>query len=278
MSDQGVALRLPLPGVVSLGPGLLLTGGLALVAFGIRALPGAGLLSPLMIAIVLGMVYHNTLATPAAALAGVKFAQKRILRFAIALLGLQLTAQQVVAVGAGGLAVIADLPKTTVYALSRWLNAHAGRMVIPETVLTKAPTAELRPGQTDQDSLPPYEVLDDILECLVEKEMRVSDIVARGYDIKYVRLVADAGNTLGRLRNHSIDLATGDWCIQWDDDEWYHPWRIERQASVLGRRSIASALRWTLMSVERPVTTMGMRMTKRVSAMPSGKQMCRGRW
>jgi glycosyltransferase involved in cell wall biosynthesis len=75
--------------------------------------------------------------------------------------------------------------------------------------------------------------------------------VARGFDINYVRLVADQGNTLGRLRNHSIDLATGDWCVQWDDDEWYHPWRIERQTSVLGRRSIASALRWTLMSVER---------------------------
>jgi NAD+ synthase len=55
-------------------------------------------------------------------------------------------------------------------------------VVIPENIITKAPSAELRENQTDQDSLPPYDVLDDILECLVENEMRVAEIVARGHD------------------------------------------------------------------------------------------------
>src|SRR5215472_12109369 len=58
----------------------------------------------------------------------------------------------------GGLAVIADVPKTMVYRVVRWLNANAGRPFIPEPVLTKVPSAELRPNQTDQESLPPYDV------------------------------------------------------------------------------------------------------------------------
>jgi NAD+ synthase len=84
--------------------------------------------------------------------------------------------------------VLKDIYKTEVYALSRWRNEHRpegglgpeGR-VIPESSLTKAPTAELRPNQTDQDSLPPYDELDAILTGLVEDEMHVSEIVARGY-------------------------------------------------------------------------------------------------
>lgn len=88
----------------------------------------------------------------------------------------------------GGYSVLKDVYKTTVYALSRWRNDNlpegargsAGR-VVPERVLTKAPTAELKPDQTDQDSLPPYDELDDILRCLVEEEMGVPDIVARGH-------------------------------------------------------------------------------------------------
>ena len=88
----------------------------------------------------------------------------------------------------GGYSVLKDVYKTTVYALSRWRNENlpdgargpAGR-VVPERVLTKAPTAELKPDQTDQDSLPPYDELDDILRCLVEEEMGVPDIVARGH-------------------------------------------------------------------------------------------------
>lgn len=71
----------------------------------------------------------------------------------------------------GGLAPISDLPKTRVYALARHVNARAGRAVIPEATLTKAPSAELRPDQTDQDSLPPYPVLDAVLEALVERNL-----------------------------------------------------------------------------------------------------------
>ncbi len=93
----------------------------------------------------------------------------------------------------GGFNPIKDLYKTQVFALSRFRNSQlpqglkgpAGE-VIPENIITKPPTAELREGQVDQDSLPPYDILDDILHCLVEKEMPVADIVARGYDAKLV--------------------------------------------------------------------------------------------
>jgi len=71
----------------------------------------------------------------------------------------------------GGLAPISDLPKMRVYALSRHLNRRAGRALIPESTLSKPPSAELRPGQTDQDSLPPYDLLDRVLEGLVEKNL-----------------------------------------------------------------------------------------------------------
>ena len=88
----------------------------------------------------------------------------------------------------GGFNPIKDLYKTEVYRLARWRNATmpkgglgpAGR-VIPENILTRAPSAELRDNQKDQDSLPPYEILDDILQCLVEREMPLADIVARGH-------------------------------------------------------------------------------------------------
>ena len=89
----------------------------------------------------------------------------------------------------GGFNPIKDLYKMQVYALSRWRNANVpdgalgpGGEVIPQNIIDKAPSAELRPDQTDQDSLPPYPVLDDILECLVEGEMGVDDVVARGHD------------------------------------------------------------------------------------------------
>jgi NAD+ synthase len=89
----------------------------------------------------------------------------------------------------GGYAVLKDVYKTEVYRLARWRNENvpegglgpAGR-VIPESSLTKAPTAELRPNQTDQDSLPPYDVLDAILHGLVEDEQSVAEIAARGFD------------------------------------------------------------------------------------------------
>jgi len=90
---------------------------------------------------------------------------------------------------AGGFAVIKDVPKTTVYALARYRDTRDGRPVIPESVLTRAPSAELRPNQTDQDTLPPYEVLDPILEAYVEEDRALADIVALGYDEATVRKV-----------------------------------------------------------------------------------------
>jgi len=96
----------------------------------------------------------------------------------------------------GGFNPIKDLYKLQVYALARWRNAHVpkggkgpARVVIPENILTRAPSAELRENQTDQDSLPPYEVLDGILACLVEGEMPLSQIVARGHDPETVKKV-----------------------------------------------------------------------------------------
>jgi NAD+ synthase len=96
----------------------------------------------------------------------------------------------------GGFNPIKDLYKMEVYALSRWRNANVPKggkgpagVVIPENIITKAPTAELRENQTDQDSLPPYEVLDDVLSCLVEKEMPLADIVARGHAPETVKKV-----------------------------------------------------------------------------------------
>ena len=89
----------------------------------------------------------------------------------------------------GGLAVIADVPKTMVYRVSRWLNAERGRAVIPESTLTKAPSAELRPNQTDQDSLPPYDVLDDILQRHIEHHQPAEEIVAAGFDAATVQRV-----------------------------------------------------------------------------------------
>ncbi len=87
----------------------------------------------------------------------------------------------------GGLAVIADLPKMMVYRVARWRNQR--RADIPEAVLTKAPSAELRPNQTDQDSLPPYEILDEILERHVEGSESESEILEHGYDPETVRRV-----------------------------------------------------------------------------------------
>jgi len=87
----------------------------------------------------------------------------------------------------GGLAVIADLPKMLVYRVSRWRNRRGP--AIPDSTLTKAPSAELRPNQTDQDSLPPYDLLDEILERHVEHCRSAEEIVAEGYDEQTVRRV-----------------------------------------------------------------------------------------
>jgi NAD+ synthase (glutamine-hydrolysing) len=83
---------------------------------------------------------------------------------------------------AGGFAVIKDVPKTLVYDLCRHVNHAAGREVVPESVITKPPSAELRPDQRDDQSLPPYEVLDPLLEAYVERDLTRSDLVAAGFD------------------------------------------------------------------------------------------------
>ncbi|HEX6309198.1 MAG TPA: NAD+ synthase [Longimicrobiales bacterium] len=90
---------------------------------------------------------------------------------------------------AGGFAVLKDVPKTLVYELSRWRNDQSA--VIPSSSIEKAPSAELRPDQTDQDSLPPYPVLDAILQRYVEDDWSVPEIVTDGYDETLVRRVVD---------------------------------------------------------------------------------------
>ena len=87
----------------------------------------------------------------------------------------------------GGLAVIADVPKTRVFALCRWLNRH--REVIPTNVINKPPSAELKPGQLDQDSLPAYEILDDILDRIIHQHQAEVDIIQSGHDSEVVKKV-----------------------------------------------------------------------------------------
>jgi NAD+ synthetase len=96
---------------------------------------------------------------------------------------------------AGGLAVISDVPKTMVYELARWMNSDysaqsgANREIIPISTIEKAPSAELKPNQKDQDTLPPYEILDQILQLYVEENLSARDIIARGFDEKTVRWI-----------------------------------------------------------------------------------------
>jgi NAD+ synthase (glutamine-hydrolysing) len=91
---------------------------------------------------------------------------------------------------AGGFAVIKDVLKTLVYRLCRYRNEQAGTDLIPEPVLTKAPSAELRPDQRDEDTLPPYEVLDPLLEALVVNDRSIADVVRDGYPPALVARVA----------------------------------------------------------------------------------------
>ena len=87
----------------------------------------------------------------------------------------------------GGLAVISDVPKMMIYQLARWLNRD--REIIPAATIEKPPSAELRPDQRDQDTLPPYEILDPILELLIEDHLSPDEIIARGFDAQTVRWV-----------------------------------------------------------------------------------------
>jgi NAD+ synthase (glutamine-hydrolysing) len=87
----------------------------------------------------------------------------------------------------GGLAVISDVPKTMIYRLALWINRE--RQIIPRNSISKPPSAELKPNQKDQDTLPEYDVLDEILRLYVEKQLSPEDIVARGFDSQTVRWV-----------------------------------------------------------------------------------------
>ena len=97
---------------------------------------------------------------------------------------------------AGGFAVIKDIYKTFVYRLCAWRNAQPGGPVIPDNILTRPPSAELKPDQCDQDSLPPYEVLDAIIAAYMEEDLSPGEIVARGYP------EADVRRTVAMLRRN----------------------------------------------------------------------------
>ena len=94
---------------------------------------------------------------------------------------------------AGGLAVISDVPKTMIYELARFINSEASRTgkreIIPASTIEKPPSAELRPNQKDQDTLPPYDVLDAILRLYVEDNLSAAEIIGQGFDEKTVRWV-----------------------------------------------------------------------------------------
>jgi NAD+ synthase (glutamine-hydrolysing) len=87
----------------------------------------------------------------------------------------------------GGLAVISDVPKTTIYRLAHWINRD--KEIIPMNSITKAPSAELKPNQTDQDTLPAYDTLDAILQLYVEEQLGPAEIVKRGFDPEIVQWV-----------------------------------------------------------------------------------------
>jgi NAD+ synthase (glutamine-hydrolysing) len=90
---------------------------------------------------------------------------------------------------AGGFAVLKDVWKTRVYDLARFRNSRGPTPVIPESTITKPPSAELRPNQRDTDSLPPYELLDDLLDDYVEQDRGSADLVAQGFDPDLVERV-----------------------------------------------------------------------------------------
>lgn len=106
-------------------PGLLLTGTIAAASFALRTIPGVSTLSPMILAIVIGITFHNLIGTPAWAKAGVMFSLRKLLRLAIIMLGLQLTANQVLEVGATGIAVIA-LTLVCTFAFTTWLGRRLG--------------------------------------------------------------------------------------------------------------------------------------------------------
>jgi NAD+ synthase (glutamine-hydrolysing) len=110
---------------------------------------------------------------------------------------------------AGGLALLGDIYKTTVYRIAEWINARSE--VIPRSSITKAPSAELRPNQTDQDTLPPYEILDGILRLYIEEWKEVEEIAAAGYDrslVERILLAVDTNEFKRRQAAPTIRVST----------------------------------------------------------------------
>jgi NAD+ synthase (glutamine-hydrolysing) len=103
----------------------------------------------------------------------------------------------------GGFSLLKDVPKTLVYKLSAYVNTRGPKAVIPEYVIKRAPSAELRPDQTDQDTLPPYDILDAILEAYIEKDMSIQSIIEMGYKPETVRWVVKAVDTAEYKRRQS---------------------------------------------------------------------------
>ncbi len=103
----------------------------------------------------------------------------------------------------GGFAVLKDVPKTLVYELSDYINRRGPRPVIPEYIITRAPSAELRPDQKDQDTLPPYDVLDQILEAYIERDMSADAIASQGFDIGTVQWVINRADAAEYKRRQS---------------------------------------------------------------------------
>ena len=103
----------------------------------------------------------------------------------------------------GGFSLLKDVPKTLVYDLVEFVNARDARAVIPEYIITRPPSAELRPDQTDQDTLPPYSVLDDILEAYIEKDMSAEAIIESGFPAETVRWVVNRVDSAEYKRRQS---------------------------------------------------------------------------
>jgi NAD+ synthase (glutamine-hydrolysing) len=104
---------------------------------------------------------------------------------------------------AGGFSLLKDVPKTLVYELVEYVNARGDYPVIPGFIVTRAPSAELRPNQTDQDTLPPYSVLDEILESYIEKDMSAEAIVELGFERETVRWVVNRVDSAEYKRRQS---------------------------------------------------------------------------
>jgi NAD+ synthase (glutamine-hydrolysing) len=133
----------------------------------------------------------------------------------------------------GGLAVIADVPKTMVYRVARWLNETSGRDLIPQPTLTKAPSAELRPDQTDQDSLPPYDILDEVLQRHIEQHQPAEEIIAAGFDAETVRKILRLVRTSEFKRKQA---APG---LKVTDRAFGTGWRMPIAARLSGTSSVA---------------------------------------